>query len=67
MGCVVTLEWRWCTNWEEGWDFGEIVEGGGWSEGLPMKFLGNLVGNAFLGTKTKLDVAKSWILAIICK
>ena len=34
----------------------------GWSEGLPMKFLGNLIGNIFLGTKPKLGISQSWVV-----
>ena len=59
---MVTLEWRWYTNREEGWDFGGIVEGGGWSEGLPIEFLKNLIENAFLGTKTRLCISQSWVV-----
>jgi hypothetical protein len=49
-------------KWERRLRFWGIVEEGGWSEGLLMKFLGNLNGNAFLGTKTKLSISQSWKL-----
>jgi hypothetical protein len=49
-------------KWGRRLGFWGIVEEGGWSEGLLMKFLGNLNGNAFLGTKTKLSISQSWKL-----